>query len=1037
MFMKYDVPITPGEVQELSSADAVAAFFTKLGYRTGPRIEQSPSNLGIVAEGTARPIRRIELIADQDSLLQVYLFELTSVTIAHTRSLVRSFRERAGNYLLVLTSGFDRLDFVLAERYLPGPTAASRTIGTVSAGIRPRSLTVDRRKPTTVDLRVLRRFSCTENDPYGQYDKLLSAYSIADWSEEYFNNRALFSDYYLTERLPTLPEWQEDPKPVYAALSKIYQGASAQLANKTVETLQADLFDPAVRTLGFHFKKAHRRKPAEVEPSYQLYSTADETQPIATALVYPWGRYLDGKDYTRDSDTAEENPGAVVLSILERGEAPWAIVTNGRIWRLYSAQAHSRATNYYEIDVEELLCNDMTEPFDPATAFRYFWLLFRSHSFVLKARPWDGRTVVGSFLDQLFSDSEDYAKKLGDRLKKRIFEDVFPHMSEGFISFIRKRDGAQADFSQEALDETFQGTLALLYRILFLLYAEARDLLPVKEVRGYNEMSLKKIKEDVAGVAGKIVDEAGQNLQKGSQDDGYALYEKLNRLFQVLDNGDVALNVPFYTGGLFLSNPEEGDESSEALSARFLNSTKLGDRYLARAIDLLAREMDTKTHALAFIDYKSLGVRQLGSIYEGLLEFKLRIAAEKMAIVRGKKTEEIVPYREAVKDGRQILTDGRGRNSEESILSKGTVYLENDKRERKATGSYYTPDHIVKYIVENAVGPVLKEKFEALRPKLRKAQADRKAFFDRQKAFAKSGMKPEPESKADLIGQGLVDELFDVKVLDPAMGSGHFLVEAVDFITDKALDFLNAFPWNPVSVHLSKMRQDIMKEMDNLGITIDGSRLTDVNLLKRHVLKRCIYGVDLNPMAVELAKVSLWLDCFTLGAPLSFLDHHIKCGNSLIGVRVDEVRQAVEGGQNVLWGSQFTHLKLAAESMREVGDLSDPTSEQVKQSRKKFSEASDLLAPYKRILDVYTSQWFGNSPFKTKKGKRGVLQNPAIDFLKSDQAPKFAESNLQTELSGFVKGIVNTAVSASKHMRFFHWELEYPEVGYTQARSRI
>ncbi len=147
--------------------------------------------------------------------------------------------------------------------------------------------------------------------------------------------------------------------------------------------------------------------------------------------------------------------------------------------------------------------------------------------------------------------------------------------------------------------------------------------------------------------------------------------------------------------------------------------------------------------------------------------------------------------------------------------------------------------------MENTIGPVLKEKFEALRLKLRKAQTDRKAFFDRQKAFVKSGLKPEPDSKADLIGQELVDEPFDVKVLDPAMGSGHFLVEAVDFITDKALDFLNAFPWNPVSVYFAKMRQEVMKEMEDMGITIDAARLSDVNLLKRHDLKRCIYGVDL------------------------------------------------------------------------------------------------------------------------------------------------------------------------------------------------
>jgi hypothetical protein len=338
--------------------------------------------------------------------------------------------------------------------------------------------------------------------------------------------------------------------------------------------------------------------------------------------------------------------------------------------------------------------------------------------------------------------------------------------------------------------------------------------------------------------------------------------------------------------------------------------------------------------------------------------------------------------------------------------------------------------------VENTIGPVLKEKFEALRPKLRKAQTDRKAFFDRQKAFVKSGLKPEPDCKADLIGQGLVYELFDVKVLDPAMGSGHFLVEAVDFITDKALDFVNAFPWNPVSVYLAKMRQEVMKKMDDLGITIDAARLSDVNLLKRHVLKRCIYGVDLNPMAVELAKVSLWLDCFTLGAPLSFLDHHIKCGNSLIGVTVDEVREAVEGGQEVLWGSQFTRLKLAAESMREVGDLSDLTSGQVRQSRKKFIEASDLLAPYKRILNVYTSQWFGNKPFRTRKGKQWVVQNPAIESLKSDEAARLAEVNQVGNFTGFVRDVITTAVSVSMHMRFFHWELEFPEVFFEKGMRK-
>lgn len=92
-------------------------------------------------------------------------------------------------------------------------------------------------------------------------------------------------------------------------------------------------------------------------------------------------------------------------------------------------------------------------------------------------------------------------------------------------------------------------------------------------------------------------------------------------------------------------------------------------------------------------------------------------------------------------------------------------------------------------------------------------QAARRAFFKKQEALKKQGLKPEPDSKADLIGQDLADEFFDSKVLDPAMGSGHFLVEAVDFITDKTLDLPRGFPSNPVFAYLGTMRKTILQEM--------------------------------------------------------------------------------------------------------------------------------------------------------------------------------------------------------------------------------
>ena len=295
----FDIDLSPRDIQSLSSSDAIAAFFARLGYKTDARTNQTAGNLGITAEGTVRPIRKIELIADQEGLLQVYLFELQSVTVAHTRALARAFRNRAGNYLLILTSDYERLDFVLLEKYLPVDEADASALGQKQVGIRPRILTIERLKPGPIHIRVLRRVTWTESDPFGQYDKLLSAYALADWSEDYFNNRALFSDYYLKERLPDFPVWREDPKPAYLTLRALYQGPASRFAGKERKVLCRDLVEPAMRMLGFDGQRG-AASAGKMEPHYRLYSSGKKDSLLALCLVYPWDRSLDGKDDRRD-----------------------------------------------------------------------------------------------------------------------------------------------------------------------------------------------------------------------------------------------------------------------------------------------------------------------------------------------------------------------------------------------------------------------------------------------------------------------------------------------------------------------------------------------------------------------------------------------------------------------------------------------------------------------------------------------------------------------------------------------------------------
>ncbi len=405
--LTHDIDLSYKDIQALDSPDALAAFFARLGYDTNHRLVQHPAAIGITGDNLTSSIQHIERLASQEgNLLEVYLFQLRALTVANAQNIVRNFRNRSGDYLFVLTDDFERIDFVLLERYSPATNALHDTTATQTSqaltfsaprqvGVRPRIRTVQRRNPDTVSLRVLRRFTYTESDIFAQYDKLLSAYDVADWSEPFFNNRALFSDYYLKENLPASPYWDNPDESSalmhsFRDLRTLYDGVRDTFSNAPERDVQHNLIEPVLTSLGFTFSSAqHQHNAAEIAPDYRLYTTANINNtgnvgttgnPLALCLAYAWGRSLDGKDDQRgDASRADENPGAAVVTLLDKGEAAWAIVTNGKIWRLYSAKAHSRATNYYEIDLEETLALDATSV---ETAFRYFWLLFRASAFL-------------------------------------------------------------------------------------------------------------------------------------------------------------------------------------------------------------------------------------------------------------------------------------------------------------------------------------------------------------------------------------------------------------------------------------------------------------------------------------------------------------------------------------------------------------------------------------------------------------------------------------------------------------------------------
>ncbi len=542
--------------------------------------------------------------------------------------------------------------------------------------------------------------------------------------------------------------------------------------------------------------------------------------------------------------------------------------------------------------------------------------------------------------------------------------------------------------------------------------------MPIREAP-YRQASLTRIKEEIAERAGIAETEVADRLSKAYSVSETTLYDRLLRLCAALDRGDPSLNVPIYNGGLFITRPDDSDTREQRI-ARFLAAHKVPDRYLALAIDRLARDPDDKTLALVFIDYKSLEVRHLGSIYEGLLEFKLRVADEDLTTKTEKGKEKFLPL--------SLAKLKRGQSAE-TVVRKGEVYLSNDKAERKASGSYYTPDSIVEYIVEHAVGPVLAEKLETLRGELRKV---RKTF---ENELAKLKVPPVPTpvrsgamsardfaaNKTYLAHRELVEQLFDFRTLDPAMGSGHFLVEAVDFITDRLLTFLNQFPVNPVSFMLDRTRRNILDALGEQGVSVDPDKLTEVNLLKRHVLKRCIYGVDLNPMAVELAKVSLWLDAFTIGAPLSFLDHHLPPGNSLVGASFSDLKKAT--AKRPLLKINYQQLTEAIRQVIEISRLADATAAEVKQSEHFYGEARQRLTGYATVLDLLVAEYFDVA------GASALISEG--DSLDLDSKAAFVASLHDADERRLVAEVEELA--ARDDLRFFHWELEFPEVFFAFA----
>jgi len=489
-----------------------------------------------------------------------------------------------------------------------------------------------------------------------------------------------------------------------------------------------------------------------------------------------------------------------------------------------------------------------------------------------------------SIVSQVSEAFDSFAVQIHDELTVNVFE-ALKILSEGIIS----DESNNLTLDEQTLEEIRESTFTLLYRIIFILYAEDRGIFPIEEQVYEEKFSFKWLKENWLLHF--------ENQKKLSE---YDVQERLWGFFELIEVGSEDLG---YDSKEFFMRAYYGRLFDKKMN-NVLDHWKIKNKFLLDAISFLIRTQD-KNGNYFFLDYSALETRHLGSIYERLLEFHLTVKNKKIA------------------------------------------ELPNPK-DRKSSGSYYTPKYVVDHIVKNTIEPKIIEII-----------------------------------KNNSIKQIQIEKILSLKILDPAMGSGHFLVSAMEYLATRLCE-------------------------------IEFNDVTEFEYIerKRDVVRKCIYGVDINPLAVDLARLSLWLETLYSDKPLTFLSAHLKTGNSLIGMDL----QTIFEKQTTLFESEKgrSAFKKNLKKFFMFEGLEDDSTSAVKLKLEEYAKIRSKGSIYydlKFLLDCKIGGYFGIEipnlgDYRTKIGEN------SLDFHIFDQFPKIPE--------------------LSKQRLVFHWELEFPQIFYDE-----
>lgn len=634
---------------------------------------------------------------------------------------------------------------------------------------------------------------------------------------------------------------------------------------------------PLVTALGF--EHIDRVQTAGTHVSASIRQGAG---PVAL-LVTSWRDCLDS--YWRHA----------VITARDRS-ASWCLLFNGTALRIVDAtRLYSR--RYAEIDLDLAI--------DRADTFRNVWHF--THARALTAPPTDS----GS-LRQLVAASEKHAAGVSRSLRQGVLE----ASADVFGALVTPRARNRVDIATHTAD-CFEQALTIVYRVLFLLFAEARALVPLWHPIYRESYSLESL--------GRVALGAGPAT---------GIWDALKAICRLAHAGCRAgtLRVTPFNGRLFA--PDRTPLADRA---------DLDDDLARRAIVALTTCKAPDRSARVAISYRDLGVEQLGAVYETLLDYAPQ------------------PPAGARERGKDLTVRGRGPATRITGLVPGSGL-------RKSTATFYTPQPIADYLVRRTLGPLV------------------------------HGLAPEG--------------ILALRIVDPAMGSGAVLVAAGRFL---------AACYETALVERGECAASDITEADRC-------------LFRRMVVERCLYGVDLNPMAVQLARLSLWLATLAADRPLSFLDHRLLAGDSVLGTWLACLTRAPR--RNRIRSSESLPLfsdEPAADALRAalpvrfaIESTPSDTLDQVRGKERQLARLATKdtsLARWKQIANLWCSSWLAADE-RVPPNAFGVVSDAILTG--QPVAPARAAERL-----------LATAQRVAEAKRLFHWELECPEVFFDGNGRRL